>query len=90
MEQNKHNEDEKIGKILRRAILIFPYFLGMNYENRAVNLWSFVQEVFVDSCDKRKNRIPRHLIFSTVDDSVLSSFIYEFGQINKTKSFGML
>jgi len=51
----------------------------------SVDLWKFVQNGLVNSHDKRKDKIALYLMSSTLDTSILSHILYEFGHIDNAK-----
>jgi hypothetical protein len=73
-----------------------PSFSGKNFKLwtikmegllGSVDLWQFVQDGLVNPLDKRKDKITLYLISSTLDKSILSTILYEFGEADNAKEF---
>lgn len=82
--------DLEFGKIIKWLMSDLPFFSGMNYEIWAneiktvlwkVNLMDYVEYVIKDNGDA----LALSLITSEVDDNIILSIIYEYGEILSTK-----
>jgi hypothetical protein len=89
-----NDDDKEISEILKRLIPLMPSFSGkkinlwtikMEGLLGSVDLWKFVQNGLVNSHDKRKDKISLYLISSTLDTSIMSPILYEFGHIDNAK-----
>jgi hypothetical protein len=91
-----NEEFEEKSAILKRLMPILPYFSGIFFKLWAikmegllgsVDLWQFVQETSINSHDKSRSALALFLIISTLDKTILSSILYEFGEVYNAKIF---
>lgn len=82
--------DLEFGEIIKLLMPDLPFFSGMNYESWTteiktvlwkLNLLNYIEDVINDSGDT----VALSLITSAVDDNIIFSIIYEYGEIPSTK-----
>ena len=77
-------------------MLVLPSFSGKNFDLwkmkmkgllGSVDLWEFVQNGYEDPTEKRRDKLTLYLVSSTLNNEILSTLLYEFGEIENAKIF---
>ena len=87
---------EELGSILKRFMSVLSSFLGKNFKLweikmegllSSVDLQKFVQDTSINPNDKSRGELTLFLIISSLDNTIFSSILYEFGEVHSEKIF---